>query len=205
MQLLAATTLLTKIFGDTPTETIINGLVLAVIFYFIWSKFLRPFVGVIKNIREVFVDRELKVIELIPPAQSEIDPAHSENLMGVIQRLTERERLSLEVTGSKKQGIRYRVVAEGHAINSIKKQLSSYLPDFKFKELDAAPKQKEGSVVYALKQSRHFAYPLKRQDQHDKADPMAFIAGSMAQLNDDEEVSLQLVLRPYSSKKVSHF
>ncbi len=195
--------LFTRIFGDTPTEMIINGLVLAVLFYIVWVKLLRPLLGVIKNVREVFVERELKSIELIPPAQSEIDPAHSENLMGVMQRIGERERLALEVVGSKKKGIRYRVVAESYAVDSIKKQLSSYLPDFKFKVLNAAPKQKEGSAVYALKQSRHFAFPLKRQDQHDRADPMSFIAGSMTQLEDDEEVGLQLVLRPYSSKKVN--
>ena len=95
----ANTTIFTRLLGDTPSKIVVNCLLIAALLYMFWRVVLEPLIVVIRNILDIFQRRELETIELIPPAQSQIDPAHSENMIAVIQRLNTRERLSLEVVG----------------------------------------------------------------------------------------------------------
>lgn len=196
--------LFTYIFGDTTSEVIVNSLVIVAGLYLLWRFAFKPIVEIVQNIRMLFQERDLQTLEITPPKQGEIQPAHSNSLIEVLQgRLNKNETLSLEVAGDKKNGIRYCVVAEAHAIPAIQKQLSSYIPELKFKLLKNLQSPKKGAQVYVVKQLRHFAFPLRPHDHHDQTDPMSFIAGSMTKLEDDEEVSMQLVLRQFNSTKPS--
>jgi len=202
MQLFAATTLFTKIFGDSPTEIVVNALVILMLSYMLWRTVIAPLLSMLRNFSELFKRPELSCIEVTPPQKNEIDPDHTQNFVHVIQRLYKTERLSLEVISSKKKGIRYKVMAEPHAIKSIKKHLSSYMPDLKI-TASKLTSPKLTSRIYSFKLSRHFAYPLKTYETTERTDPMTFIAGAMTSLEDDEELSLQMVVRPYSSRSVS--
>ena len=197
---LAASNIFTKVFGTTTSEIIVNSIVLAAIGYALWRYLLSPLVFVFKNFFELFQKRKLSCIQVTPPQQNQIDTDHSQNFVHVIQRLYERERLSMEVVSSKKQGVRYRIIAEPHAIEGIKKQLSSYAPEVKIQVLDDLELD-SSARIFSFREARHFAFPLKTYATNENSDPMSFFAGSMTRLKDDEELALQLVVRPYSPRR----
>lgn len=192
--------LLIKIFGDTPLEVIINSVLLALIAFILWRIVIRPIITFVMNLRSRLNSKPLTSLEIIPPKQSDIHPQSTQNLISILQqRLGKYDAVSLEITGTRKEGIRYHIVAPEDDISSIQKHLASYLPEIRFKQLAIDSRSDQGA--YSIIQSRHFAYPLKPHEDLVKSDPIAFIAGSMTHLNPDEQVTMQLVIRRYSSRK----
>ena len=155
-----STSLFTRIFGDTTTEILINAAVLSLLVYILYRYLFVPLRSIAQDIAEYFKKRELVCIEITPPHKNEIDPDHTKNLVHALQRLYTKERLAVEVTSNRKDGIRYQIVAEAHSATSIKKQLTSYMPELKLKVAKLRQKG-AGAIIYSFRQSRHFAYPLK--------------------------------------------
>jgi hypothetical protein len=194
--------LLVKIFGDTPFEAVVNSVLIAIILILLWRIAIKPSVTVAMNIYALIKANKLKLatLEIIPPKRSEISPASTTDLISILQQqLGKYDAISLEITGSKEAGIQYRIIADEQEIDSIQKHLASYLPELKFKR--SSMEAVTTLNVFSVKQSRHFAYPLKPHEDLATTDPIAFIAGSMTQLKEDENVTLQLVMRRYSSRK----
>ena len=192
--------LLVKIFGDTSFEAVVNSVLIAIIAIILWRIIVSPILAIAANIRALFRSSQLATLEIIPPKRSEVHPGSTQNLISVLQQqLGKYDVVSLEIAGSRKDGIQYRIVAPEDKIDSIQKHLASYLPEIKFKQLNLENDRK--TSIFTVAQSRHFAYPLKPQEDLDNTDPIAFITGSMTQLKDTEKVTLQLVVRRYSSRK----
>ncbi len=193
-------TLFIRIFGDTLLETAVNSALIIVIIVLLWRIAIRPMITIAVNIHALFKQQALALLEITPPKRSEIHPESTKNLVSVLQQqLARYDAVSLEIIGTKKDGIRYRIVAPSQVIDSIQKHLASYLPELRFKQL---PLDKgSDSSIFTIAQSRHFAYPLKPHEDLAKSDPIAYIAGSMTQLEPDEKITMQLVIRPYSSRK----
>lgn len=192
-----------RIFGDSPLEVVVNSALLLLIAVIFWKVIVIPVITFVHNILSFFSSRQLASLEIIPPKKSEIHPANTQDLISILQqRLGRHDTMSLEITGSKKQGISYRIVAPEHDIASIQKYLASYLPELKFKQktLDDTSETK----IFSINQSRHFAYPLKPHEDLVKSDPIAFITGSLTRLRPNEHVTMQLVIRRYTSKKAMH-
>jgi hypothetical protein len=193
-----------QLFGDNPAEYVVNSLLMAFIAYWAWRLILNPLLAIIRNLWMLRAIRTIGVLEITPPKQPDTQPLNTKNLFAVLQmNFKSKSPVSFEIVGDIKNGIRYRAIADKDDLPSIQKHFASYMPELKFKYFDTAPPLRPGAVTMGLKQTRSFAYPLKPQEDLTETDPIAFIAGSMTQLKDDEEVALQLILRQYSSRKAS--
>lgn len=202
MDTLFALSLFVRIFGDSPVDVIVNSAVIAVLIYYSWRLAVHPIVDIIINISALFRKVDIGVLEITPPKRSSAQPLNTQSLFAVLQQQFGQHRpVSFEIIGSKKDGIRYRVIAPRQSLPSIQKQFASYMPELKFKEFDTPMVLPDGTRIFSIRQSRHFAYPLKPHEDLDMSDPIAFIAGSMTRLQGDEEVALQLVVRRYSARK----
>jgi hypothetical protein len=200
-----ASTLLVQVFGDTPIKIAINSVLVALVGYWFWRIVLKPLMSIAINIKSQLIKTELGVLEIIPPKILAVMPQHTQNLFSVLQhQLGKYDTLSLEIIGTKHNGIKYRAVAAKRDIPTIQKHLASYMPNLTFKQGADLPELKKNMRIYSIRQSRHFAYPLKPHEAWEESDPIAFIAGSMTRLHEDEEVTLQLVLRRYASPKSRH-
>ena len=198
----STTSFLIFIFGDSPIKIVINSILLTIIIYIVWRLVIHPVVNILLNILANFRHEELSELQIIPPKQNDIDPLNTQNFFAVLQQLMPRRgSLSLEIFNSKKSGIVYKIIAPSYLISSIQKHLASYIPGLKFNNSDMPSTSKSDMKIFRIKQSRHFAYPLKSYSDNEKIDPAVFIAGSMTRLDDDEEITLQITTQPYLSKK----
>ncbi|MFZ2545072.1 MAG: type IV secretion system DNA-binding domain-containing protein [Candidatus Saccharimonadales bacterium] len=194
--------LITWIFGDSPLEVFVSCALFALIALLIWRLIVRPTISVASSIRAIFKNNDLVALEITPPKTSTAHPLNTQSLFSTLhQQLGKHDVVSLEIIGTKKKGIRYRVVAPSWYIPSIQKHLASYMPELRFKHATINLAAKGGTYVFTIVQARHFAYPLKPHEDLEKTDPIAFIAGSLTRLENDEEVTLQLAMRRYSSDK----
>lgn len=192
--------LLVKTFGTTPLAFIINSALIAVLVVILWRILIKPVFAIIMNIRAHVKTSNLIALEIIPPKVLGVHPDGTGSVISVLQQqLSKHDVVTLEIAGSKRDGIRYRIVAPEQNIDSIQKHLASYLPELRFKQL---PIEEDSDLsVFTITQARHFAYPLKPHEDLAKTDPIAFITGSMTHLEEDERVTLQLVVQRYTSKK----
>ncbi len=107
--------------------------------------------------------------------------------------------VSLEVIGSKQQGIRYLLHVPIRIERGMLAAIASHTPSVKTKKL--AESDRTGGDVREYKQTGHFAYPLKRFELLDQNDPMTYITAAMTKLGDGEEVSLQIMAAPVKLKE----
>lgn len=193
---------LTDILGHTPLMVALNSALILVIAYMLWRIVLRPALNIVINIRALFAPRELGVMEIIPPRVTDAHPLNTQNLFSVLQQqLGRHEVVSFELTATKKAGIKYRVIAPSDSLPGIQRHFASYMPELKFKEVTGKLEMRAGTLLYVIRQSRHFAFPLIPHDDPIKTDPVAFLAGSLTQLQDEEEITLQLVTKRYTSRQ----
>jgi hypothetical protein len=171
----------------------------------------------ITNMRHL-IKQKTVVLELTPPVMAQKAPTATEQFFNVVhtvasqrsllQRLLgRRDALSLEIVSSRKQGIRYLIrLAESEAA-IFERQLTSYLPEVRFKEVEdylfVTPANKKNHKVIEFKQARHFAYPLAIHDSLSHHDPVAYITGSMTKLAPDELIAFQIVLSPVDSAEAN--
>lgn len=152
-------------------------------------------------------------LEITPPAFTEKTAYTTQQLFGTLHdlsrqktflsRLSGRKRsFSLEIVSAKTQGIRYIVRADKVYANALKHHLLSYLPQVRVKEVeDYLPREnaeldRKRFKIVELKLSKHFAYPLQKQNNLEEHDPVAYITGMMTKIKSSELISLQLVISP---------
>ncbi|MEO5949843.1 MAG: type IV secretion system DNA-binding domain-containing protein [Candidatus Saccharimonadales bacterium] len=202
MNIQFASSLFTRIFGDGPLSMIINTAIIVGLVYYTWRRVFRPVSDTITRIVAFSRPRELGALEITPPKQSTIHPHNTQSLFAILQQqITSGSPVSFEIIGSKKKGITYRVIAERQDLPSIQKHFASYMTELRFNQVELSLEPRENVLVSSIRQSRHFAYPLKPHVGLEQSDPIAFIAGSMTRLRDEEEVTLQLVTRRYTSRR----
>jgi hypothetical protein len=105
---------------------------------------------------------------------------------------------AFEIVSTKNGGITYYTRIGEDEADLVKKTLLSYLPGISVKEttdyLQMLTKQHKRISSYKL--SRHFAYPLKHQEDLTLHDPIAYLTGSMTKLSEDDLTAFQVVLSP---------
>mgnify|MGYP001615175737 FL=1 len=163
-------------------------------------------------------------LELTPPSKTEQDSYTTEKLFSLIHALSNKRtmvdrilgneiRVSLEIASTKNEGIRYLLRTTKSHANTLRRSLLSYLPQLSVKIVDDyLPKDVEELKnrkyeVVEFKLSHHFAFPLNKQSDLAKHDPIAYITGMMTKLDPTELISLQLLLatdRPTETKKISN-
>lgn len=164
--------------------------------------------------RLFFTVRALKAkhtfLEVKPPKDSQQSSFSTQQLFNTLHaigsQLSFAERLlgiqklfSLEIVSSKEEGIRYLIRTKPEDADLIKKSLMSYLPGINIKRSsDYLPALNSNVSISEFSLANHFAYPLKAHETLDKNDPVAYLTGSMTQLNQNELMSFQLVVSPIS-------
>lgn len=163
-------------------------------------------------------------LELTPPSRTELDSYSTEKLFSLIHSLTNKKtlidrllgnntRVSLEIVSTQSQGIRYLLRTTKSQANSLRRSLLSYIPQLSIKDdHDYLPQNMEELKnrkfeVVELKLSNHFAFPLNKQADLEKHDPIAYITGMMTKLDPTELISLQFLLtpsKPKEAKKISN-
>ncbi len=157
-------------------------------------------------------------LEITPPASTEKTAYTTQQLFSVIHslgiqksfidRLLERKTLfSFEIVSTQNQGIRYLLRTRVQDVNNIRRSILSYLPHVEVKVIKEYLPNNEKELrnqlikVIEFQLSRHFAYPLQKQDVLEEHDPVAYITGMMTKLKKDELISFQIVLTPTERKE----
>ncbi len=184
----------------------IGSLIIIILLYLI-RKFL---------IIKAYLQEKTVFLELTPPASTEKTAYTTQQLFSVIHSLgiqkTFMDKLlgkkilfSFEIVSSQDQGIRYLMRMRKQDVNNIKRTILSYLPGVEVKVIDEyLPKELKNSEtkIIEFQLTRHFAYPLQKQDMLYEHDPVAYITGMMTKLKPAELISFQLVLSPTKRKEV---
>ena len=108
------------------------------------------------------------------------------------------------MVSSKEGGVAYYVRVPENDSDLVKKTLNSYLPGISVKESS----DYTGSInttytqVTSYKLSNNYAYPLKHHLRLDDHDPIAYIAGSMTKLSENDIVGFQVVVSPLQKSSV---
>jgi len=104
---------------------------------------------------------------------------------------------SFEIVSTKEKGIRYLLRVSSDDGPIVKKNLIAYLPGIQVKEsLDYLDLSLQAGHVVEIEASNNFAFPLKKQDNLEEYDPIAYVTGTMTKLVEDELVAVQMVIAP---------
>jgi hypothetical protein len=104
---------------------------------------------------------------------------------------------SFEIASTKDKGIRYLIRVSSDDGPIVKKNLIAYLPGIQVKEaVDYLDQSLRTVHVVEIEASNNFAFPLKKQDNLEEYDPIAYVTGTMTKLVEDELVAVQMVIAP---------
>lgn len=155
-------------------------------------------------------NRPVTFLEVVPPSSTEQSSFTTTQLFtsvhGVLRQRSWLNRIfdvtklyAFEIVSTKDKGIRYLLRLPTDDANIIKKTLISYLSGVQIKEVnDYLDIQSTKSHVIDIRLTKHFAFPLKKQDNLTEYDPIAYITGTMTKLADDELVAVQVIVSPVS-------
>ncbi len=151
-------------------------------------------------------------LELTFPADTSKSAYATEQLYTLIHTLAKRissadsflgrkKQFSLEIVSTKKEGIRYLMVAPEKDAEILKRSLLSYLPGIKISKVDDYLTEKRSAsdvskTIVDLKLSSHFALPLTKQKSLSENDPISYLTGQMASLEVGSLVAFQLIATP---------
>lgn len=154
-------------------------------------------------------------LELTPPASSDKQPAATEALFAVLHTLDNQRSLlsrlaksaavfSLETVASRSEGIRYIVRLPKSAEALFRHTIVAYLPELRLQKVtdELAGLNLVRAKVTEFKQSRHYAYPLKRHDLLDVHDPLSYLTGAMTKLSENELMVFQIVLSSANVREI---
>ena len=154
--------------------------------------------------------KPVTLFEVIPPSSTEQSSFTTTQLFtsvhGVLRQRSWILKLfdvpksySFEIVSTKDKGIRYLLRLPTDDADIIKKTLLSYLSGIQIKQVnDYLDTQGNKGHVVDIRLSKHFAFPLKKQDNLTEYDPIAYITGTMTKLADNELVAVQVVVSPVS-------
>jgi hypothetical protein len=156
--------------------------------------------------------RSMVWLELTPPASISKTPESTTQLFSVVhgfrtartlkERLLRRTpALSFEIVSTKKQGIRFLVQVEARSANSIQKVIAAYIPEAKIKIVDNPAGKPD--LIKEFTQKHHFVLPLAPSEAFEQHDPLSYITAAMTKLDDNESLTMQLVIQPIKLTEAS--
>lgn len=161
---------------------------------------------VLRHLRE-----EYTFLEITPPQDTKIANISTTQLFALISGLLEdrswfdklllrQTSASFEIVSSKEAGIRYLIRVPIALAETLKKSLRAYAPGIQIKEtidfLSADSTIDKKVRIVSFKLARHFALPLNEQMDLKNHDPLDYLAGNMTQLQKDDLIAIQVVLKP---------
>lgn len=150
--------------------------------------------------------RTMQWLKITPPAQIVKTPDATTQLFSVIHGLrtsrTLKHRIlritptfSFEIVSTKREGVRYLLQVDKDNYMAVQKAVIAYIPDAKVKQLSDYTSPPSNSVV-EFKQANHFVFPLTLNQSYDQHDPLSYVTAAMANIEDFEQLTLQLVVTP---------
>lgn len=144
-------------------------------------------------------------LEIVPPASVFRTPEATEQLFSVVHGtkstrslkdrwLDRKPVMSFEITSTRHGGIRYFIQAEQKHIDMLQKSIVAYLPDVKVRQVKRTIS--EPDLVLEYKQTSHYVLPLNLMSKPERHDPLSYVTGAMSGLQNNEEITLQLVAIP---------
>lgn len=160
--------------------------------------------------RRYLLSRDMVWLEITPPANIAKTPEATEQLFSVIHGARAARQLkdkfysrspvmSFEIVSTRKDGIRYLAQVEKKHSKNVRKVITSYIPDSKVKEIEYDNSDADKTIEF--KETGHYVLPLTLTSAFEQHDPLSYIIGAMAELNDDERITLQLVATPIRSRE----
>lgn len=160
--------------------------------------------------RRYLLGRDMVWLEITPPANIAKTPEATEQLFSVIHGARAARQLkdkfynrspvmSFEIVSTRKDGIRYLAQVEKTRSKNVRKVITSYIPDSKVKEIEYDNTDADKTIEF--KETGHYVLPLTLTSAFEQHDPLSYIIGAMAELNDDERITLQLVATPIRSRE----
>ncbi len=116
-----------------------------------------------------------------------------------IDKLSARKKpYSLELVATHNDGIRYILMVPTEAIDTVERNLRSYLPKLKIRQIEDYLNTTHSSQPAAieLQLSSDFALPLQKHAQLDEHDPIAYLTGQMTKLAHQDLIAFQIVAVP---------
>lgn len=159
------------------------------------------------DLKRVYSQKKV-FIEITPPRETNKTPEAMEQLFNILYsagatqkfryKLLRRNNIfSLEVTSTRRDGVRYVIGTSEREADSIERSIASFLSSSKVKRIDdPLLKRNDFAKVKEFKQTKHFALPIRTFATFEQHDPIAYITGAMNRLSGDEQVTLQLVVSP---------
>lgn len=155
--------------------------------------------------RRHLLRRDMVWLEITPPTNIAKTPEATEQLFSVIHgtRVTRQLKdrfygrspvMSFEIVSTRKNGIRYLLQVEAARSKGIQKVITSYIPDSKVKEVERG--MQSFDKVIDFKETGHYVLPLTLTSAFEQHDPLSYVTGAMTKLNDEEEITLQIVASP---------
>lgn len=155
------------------------------------------------------------LLELTPPALTEKTAYTTMQLFSVLhtvgmQRtffeklLGIKALLSFEIVSTKESGIRYVVRVREDLVEAVEHAIRSYLPHVRVKKIDEYIPANKNAKVIEFTLSKHFAFPLAKQDTLSVHDPVAYITGMMTKLSPGELISYQVIVSPTHVSETAH-
>jgi ABC-type cobalamin/Fe3+-siderophores transport system ATPase subunit len=165
--------------------------------------------------RLFYHSHELSVyLEITPPQATDISPLATTQLFNLISGLINsgtfldyllfrKTSCSFEIVSRKETGIQYILRLPQYVSASIENDLRTYIPGIKIKETsDYLPdnlSEIKDTKVIEFELAKHFSLPLDEQSELGKHDPLAYLTGNMTQLDSDDLLAIQIILRPLNS------
>jgi hypothetical protein len=187
--------------GETMITYLVIGSIVAITVLMLMA-FIR-----FTDLKRVYQQKRI-FIEVTPPHEASKTPEATEQLFHILHsagatqrfrhRLLRRNNIfSLEVTSTRRDGVRYVIGASEREVESIERSIASFLSDSRVKRIDDPLLKKNAfTKVKEFKQTKHFALPIRTLTTFEQHDPIAYITGAMNRLSDDEQVTLQLIISP---------
>ncbi len=167
--------------------------------YIVWRR--------ISDLVQMYTQKKV-FIEVTPPRDSATSPQATEQFFHIFHNLgaTKRfkhkvlgrsKRFSLEVSSTKRDGIRYIVMANERDTETIERNIAAFMKGAKIKRInDPLLPSNQHTKVKEFRQTKHFALSIRTVDVFDYQDPIAYIHNAMDKLAANEQVTLQLVISP---------
>ncbi|HSX35954.1 MAG TPA: DUF87 domain-containing protein [Patescibacteria group bacterium] len=156
------------------------------------------------------LNRKTVLLEITPHAFADIDARATQALFSELHGLevirTRADKLlsrkpifSPEMISTREGGIRYVIRVAKSDRKTFEREVAGYDSKIQFQQVEdylPNPDMLRKAKVLEFRQTRHFAYPLKKQTQLDVSDLVTYMTNAMTKLRPGELMALQLVLSP---------
>jgi len=157
-----------------------------------------------------FMARNLVTLEVRSPYHNKLTPHAVERLFRVLhgalreanpfRRIITRHALSLEISSTKSEGIRYYVVVDDRFRVVVERAIISHLDGVTVTEVGINEKNESTSnrdtSYLSFHQTGHFALPIKIQDPTESGSSMSYILNAINNCQDGESIRYQLIVCP---------